>query len=89
MSSASVQDAEGGGGMSHQVMTLVIDGRDVSAVAEQTILDVARESGISFRLCATSTVSGRWERAGFAWWRSRDRQSCSRPALRGSRKAWR
>lgn len=32
--------------MSRQVKTLMIDGRDVSAVADQTILDVAREHGI-------------------------------------------
>jgi len=52
------------------IKTLCIDGKDVSARAEQTILSVARENGIFIpTLCALRGLSRSWALAACAWWK--------------------
>lgn len=57
------------------VKTLIIDGMDVSARQDQTVLDVARENNIFIpTLCHLEGLTEA-ERAGCAWWRLKVRRN--------------
>ena len=52
-----------------EIKTLQIDGRDIGARADQTILEVARRMGSTYPRFATWTVSAMWALAASAWWK--------------------
>ena len=72
-----------------RVRTLTIDGREVGAREDQTILEVARENNIFIpTLCHLPGPYRTPAPAASAWWKSRASTSCCRPASRASPKAW-
>ena len=68
----------------YQIKTLTIDGKQVCASEDQTILEVARENGIDIpTLCHFSGLH-----AACALLKSRAATSCSPPAPRKRRREW-
>ena len=72
------------------VKTLTIDGRDVGAREDETILDVARENSIFIpTLCDSTGLSDVGRVPAVPGGGRRAATSCCRPASRGWQKAWR
>ena len=72
-----------------EIKTLKIDGRDVSARGDQTILaGGAGEQHLHSHAVPPGGPLATWAPAASAWWRSRAATNCCRPASPASRKAW-
>ncbi len=63
-----------------RVITLNMDGRDISARGDQTILQVARENNMYIPTLCHITGLSRVGPAAFAWWKSKASTNCFPPA---------